>query len=200
MQAFVDKMGGDTARNQALFFLQEDPSLVQKLQNAKDPAEAQQYMNQAWRFAGYNEAGGEAGDRIATAQKLVPAVQTPETGFLSSVAPEGDGRFTTADVDAAPTAAVPEVNPLTQFPAAPEAPAPVTSKADQFKTSLGQLGRVMQAMKPPNLLPPEGTAPAPSQGSFNRDPNALKAIMAMLTNMGQSSGPQSLGQLMGGGR
>lgn len=219
MQSYVESMGGDTARNQALFFLQEDPNLVAQLQNAKDPAEAQQMMNQAWRFAGYNEAGGEAGDRIATAQKLAPAMQQPDTGMLSSVAQtpppqqvpnggllsqpmNGDGRFTVADIDPTVSSAVPlpEANPNSIFPPAPDASnmAPMDPNADK-KMALQKIGQLINSMKKPQLAPPTGTAPAPSQGSYNRDPNALKAIMAMLAGPSGPSTP-SLGQLMGGGR
>jgi len=220
MQNFGAKMGDNpnhvSARNQALFALQEDPNLINQIENSKDAAEAQQHMNNAWKFAGYDKPGGEGADRIATAQKLVPIVQTPDTGMLSSVAPtqeapppqqvpnggllsqpiNGDGRYTAADVDPTVTA-TPAADPLTQFPPAPAAPAQSQTFQDKINT-IGKLGQLAGAMKGPALEPPKGTAPAPSQGSFNRDPNALKAIMAMLTNMGQSGGPPSLGMLMGG--
>lgn len=205
MQNFAAKMGDNpnhvTPRNQALFMIQEDPNLTKKLEAAKDPTEAQNLMNRAWAFAGYDKPGNEeARDRIATANRLagIPAVQQPGAGMLSSAA-QGDGRFTTDDITSSvPTANVPVPESPPAFDASAPFPAAPPSRADQFKNGLGQLGKVMQAMKPPQLEPPGGTAPAPSQGSFNRDPNALKAIMAMLTNMGQSGGPPSLGQLMGG--
>lgn len=237
MQQFVKARGGDTVENQALFFLQEDPQLVAKLNAAEDPAAAQQMMNQAWRFAGYDRAGGEAGDRIATARRLYsdtglaqqdPNITTPPSmNTTNALNPEmmGDGRFTMTDVPGSkpmqgppivgemqgppmvdPTVtgagAQAPVDPLTEFPAAPVmgedggAVNPWTDKA----ATIGKLGQLVNSMKPPAHKPPTGTAPAPSQGSFNRDPNALKAIMAMLTNMGQSGGQPTLGMLMGGGR
>lgn len=218
MTNFGAKMGDSpdhvSPRNQALFALTEDKNLIAQLENSKDAAEAQQHMNNAWKFAGYDKPGGEAADRIATAQKLVPIVQTPDTGMLSSVAPQvprqqqgdmlssGDGRFTVADIDPTASGAVPipEANPASIFPPVPDASnmAPIDPNADK-KAALAKLGQVINAMKKPNLEPPKGTAPAPSQGSFNRDPNALKAIMAMLSGPGGPVVP-SLGQLMGGGR
>lgn len=223
MQAFGAKMGDNpdhvSPRNQALFALTEDKDLIQKLENSKDAAEAQQHMNNAWRFAGYDKAGGEAADRIATAQKLAPIVQTPDSGYLSSVAQtpppqqvpnggllsqpmNGDGRFTVADIDPTVSSAVPlpEANPNSVFPPAPDASnmTPMDPNADK-KMALQKIGQLINSMKKPQLAPPTGTAPAPSQGSYNRDPNALKAIMSMLAGPGGPSTP-TLGQLMGGGR
>jgi len=223
MQKFVTERGGDSVQNQALFFLQEDKGLISKLNNARDPAEAQQMMNQAWAFAGYDKPGNqEAQDRIATAQRLYsntplsqqdpgitqPPVMDPATA-MNPTPMGGDGKFTMGDVDptvtsaapgSAPMQGPPMVDPLTQFPAAPAAPNDPNAWLQGKVNTIGKLGQLANAMKPPMLEPPKGTAPAPSQGSFNRDPNALKAIMAMLTNMGQSGGPPSLGMLMGGGR
>lgn len=52
---------------QARFFLQENPELIQKLNNASSVQEAQQLMNNAWKFAGYDRQGGESARRIALA-------------------------------------------------------------------------------------------------------------------------------------
>lgn len=72
LRAFAQQAGDDPTRpspeTQAKFLLQEDPQLIQQLQAARSPQEAQQLMNNAWRFAGYNQPGGEAGARIASAQ------------------------------------------------------------------------------------------------------------------------------------
>jgi hypothetical protein len=69
MQRFT---GGDTsAAAQAAYFLQEDPALIQRLQNASSVEEAVSLMNNAWRFAGYDRPGGEAERRLRTAQGLV---------------------------------------------------------------------------------------------------------------------------------
>ncbi|MER8745868.1 hypothetical protein NKH54_22700 [Mesorhizobium sp. M1004] len=74
MKKFAAANGGDPDRPspqlQAQFFLQEDPTLIDRLNAAKSPAEAQQMMNNAWKFAGYDRPGGEAGRRIALANSF----------------------------------------------------------------------------------------------------------------------------------
>lgn len=76
MRSFVAENGGDPNRPspelQAKFFLQENPDLIKALNNAKSAEEAQQLMNNAWKFAGYDKPGGEAGRRIAMAANLAP--------------------------------------------------------------------------------------------------------------------------------
>ena len=71
------EQGNGSLATQAKFFMQEDPSLVAKLNGAKSPEEAMQHMNNAWRFAGYNREGGEAAARLASAGawagKMAPA-------------------------------------------------------------------------------------------------------------------------------
>lgn len=74
MKKFAADNGGDPDRPspqlQAAYFLQEDPGLIDRLNAAKSPAEAQQLMNNAWKFAGYDRPGGEAGRRIALANSF----------------------------------------------------------------------------------------------------------------------------------
>lgn len=68
MQRFT---GGDMSPEaQAAFFLQEDPQLITRLNNAGSVEEAQALMNNAWRFAGYNREGGEAQARLNTARSI----------------------------------------------------------------------------------------------------------------------------------
>ncbi|TGS47526.1 hypothetical protein EN824_07410 [Mesorhizobium sp. M8A.F.Ca.ET.181.01.1.1] len=75
MRQFAAKNGGDASNPspqlQAQFFLQEDPTLIDRLNAAKSPTEAQQIMNNAWKFAGYDRPGGEAARRIAQANSFV---------------------------------------------------------------------------------------------------------------------------------
>ena len=75
---------------QAQFLIQEDPSLIQRLQQARTPQEAQQLMNDAWRFAGYDQPGGEAGARIQTAQGMVSQFggQQPAQGGAPGAQPQ----------------------------------------------------------------------------------------------------------------
>lgn len=60
--------GDLSPEGQARFFLQEDPQLIQALNNAGSVEEAQQLMNRAWAFAGHDRPGGEAARRMAMAQ------------------------------------------------------------------------------------------------------------------------------------
>ncbi|GEC33561.1 hypothetical protein N181_25270 [Sinorhizobium fredii USDA 205] len=63
-----EQPGNISPQTQAEFFLQEDPQLIAALNNAGSVEEAQNLMNNAWKFAGYDQAGGEAARRRALAQ------------------------------------------------------------------------------------------------------------------------------------
>lgn len=65
--------GGDMSpQAQAAYFMKEDPSLITRLQGAKSVEEAQQMMNEAWKFAGYDKPNeGEAAERFATANSML---------------------------------------------------------------------------------------------------------------------------------
>lgn len=65
LQKFAQQRGEQqpSVETQALFFSQEDPTLIPRLNAAKSPQEAAQIMANAWRFAGYNRPGGEAAAR-----------------------------------------------------------------------------------------------------------------------------------------
>ncbi|OCP36733.1 phage tail tip lysozyme [Ensifer sp. LC163] len=70
-----EKQGAISPTTQAEFFLQENPALITALNNAKSVEEAQQLMNNAWKFAGYNRPGGEAANRMASANAYLPSFQ-----------------------------------------------------------------------------------------------------------------------------
>lgn len=53
------EQGNGSPETQAAFLAQEDPTLIPRLNAAKTPQEANQIMANAWRFAGYDRAGGE---------------------------------------------------------------------------------------------------------------------------------------------
>lgn len=67
--------GDLSPQGQAKFFLNEDPALIQKLNSAKSVEEAQQLMNNAWAFAGYNRPGGESARRLSYAKGYLPTFQ-----------------------------------------------------------------------------------------------------------------------------
>lgn len=70
--------GGDTSPEaQAAYLIQEDPQLMQKLNNAKSIDEAVGLMNNAWRFAGYDRPGGEAEARLNTAKSIYNSTLSP---------------------------------------------------------------------------------------------------------------------------
>ncbi|WP_322882852.1 phage tail tip lysozyme [Sinorhizobium medicae] len=78
LQAFAAKkgeQGNGSPQTQAEFLLQEDPNLVTALNGAKSTEEAQQIMNNAWKFAGYNQPGGEAANRLGYANAFLPNFQ-----------------------------------------------------------------------------------------------------------------------------
>ncbi|QRY70178.1 hypothetical protein JVX98_13190 [Ensifer sp. PDNC004] len=70
-----EKQGAISPTTQAEFFLQENPQLIAALNNAKSVEEAQQLMNEAWKFAGWNRPGGEAANRMASANAYLPNFQ-----------------------------------------------------------------------------------------------------------------------------
>ncbi|MBO9122793.1 MULTISPECIES: hypothetical protein [unclassified Rhizobium] len=57
--------GNGSPQTQAEYFLSEDPSLITRLNAAQSPEEAADLMAGAWRFAGYDQPGGEAARRRA---------------------------------------------------------------------------------------------------------------------------------------
>ncbi|WP_164740534.1 phage tail tip lysozyme [Rhizobium chutanense] len=67
-----EKPGAISPQTQAEFFLQEDPRLIARLNAATSVGEAQRLMNNAWRFAGYDQPGGEAARRTEQANSFLP--------------------------------------------------------------------------------------------------------------------------------
>ncbi|WP_165447338.1 phage tail tip lysozyme [Rhizobium beringeri] len=75
LQKFAGGTNG-TPQQQAQFFLQENPGLIAKLNNAKSVAEAQQIMNNAWAFKGYDQPGNpNAAHRLSLANSYLPRFQ-----------------------------------------------------------------------------------------------------------------------------
>lgn len=183
MQKFVQARGGDSARAQAEFFLQENPGLIQALQNARSPDEAQRLMNNAWRFAGYDKAGGEASRRIQTARARVtefggrsdPGV--PLTTPLASETPYtgGTGSFAVAEAS--------------RFPAAP----PTPTQKPQNGAGSGQgasLGMSAEETIPPEQRPSTPVAQAVEQWKVNKTTRRMRgmsraATIGALTAIGQ---------------
>lgn len=62
------EQGNGSPQTQAEFLLQENPQLIEQLNNARSPEEAANLMANAWKFAGYDQQGGEAARRRALTQ------------------------------------------------------------------------------------------------------------------------------------
>lgn len=60
--------GDLSPEGQAKFFIQENPQLIQSLNQAKSVEEAQGLINKAWAFAGHDRPGGESARRLAMAK------------------------------------------------------------------------------------------------------------------------------------
>jgi len=60
--------GNGSPKTQGEFLLVENPQLIERLNSAKSTDEAANIMADAWRFAGYDQQGGEAARRRALAQ------------------------------------------------------------------------------------------------------------------------------------
>ncbi|TDR93806.1 hypothetical protein [Enterovirga rhinocerotis] len=64
----------DPVSAQARFFLRENPSLIRQLQGAGSLEEANRLMANAWKFQGYNSAGGEFGARLGTSRSYLDQI------------------------------------------------------------------------------------------------------------------------------
>lgn len=95
-----------TPQQQAAFFLQEDPSLIQKLNNAGSLKEAQQLMNNAWAFKGYDQPGNaNAASRLNVAGQYLKQFsgdQAPQSasGYVDPQVVSGAPRQPATSADA----------------------------------------------------------------------------------------------------
>lgn len=133
---------------QAKFFLQENPQLIQALNNAGSVEEAQSLMNNAWKFAGYDQPGGEAANRLSAAQGFLPSFQgggevaaaTPEAA-IEAVSPTQGGSL--AD-EVATFEQTPEYS--SQFPGQqPAVAAQQPTAVQQVAQALPAAGQAQQA-------------------------------------------------------
>ncbi|MFW8606482.1 phage tail tip lysozyme [Rhizobium beringeri] len=133
LQKFAGGTNG-TPQQQAQFFLQENPGLIAKLNNAKSVAEAQQIMNNAWAFKGYDQPGNpNAAHRLSLANSFLPHFQGATAGAEEA----------SLDLPA---------SPIQPPPVNPPAPAPTPGYVDP---------RVMTAGRPD--APPLPAASAPGE-------------------------------------
>ena len=153
--------GDLSPEGQAKFFLQENPQLIQALNSAKSVEEAQQLMNNAWQFAGYNRPGGESARRLAMAKNYFAtefgnAPANAGAAAIEAVAPleQGDTSGTeTAYVDPMvrvvprQDASIPPQDATAPYtmasPTAPQSRAPM-----QVADASGRTGLIAQAVTP----------------------------------------------------
>ncbi len=139
--------GNGSPATQAEFFLNEDPALVAKLNSARSPQEAQSLMNNAWKFAGYDQPGGETARRMALAQnyaandfKDIPLEQgdtgAPQAGYV-------DPQVTTAFRDQPQTAAAPAAAPVQVADASGGFPAPAAPAEAPIRVDGDLLGKML---------------------------------------------------------
>lgn len=190
-----ERVGAISPQTQAEFFLNEDPQLVQALNSAQSPQEAQQLMNNAWKFAGYDQPDGETARRNALAlhyaaqfrdqpNNAAAAIDAQAPGGMGSPLTERsfDGRF-------GPTALPGQVaqgvgglaSALTESNAAGVAPQQV---ADPVQTGAVQRDPLSTANAQPISTPPAqasaGFAGVPGVQPIPRGGVPIELIQTML--------------------
>ncbi|WP_262551483.1 phage tail tip lysozyme [Agrobacterium tumefaciens] len=205
-----EEPGNISPATQAAFFVQEDPSLIQSLNSAKSAEEAQRLMNNAWKFAGYDQPGGETARRMGLASSYVPRFQggntevaslDPSAGMsaadaIKAVAPQSGGyrdpmvsapnsRGAVANALMAPAPQAAQPSPVVAALASPQASPAVASDV----LPVGEMASTTNA-----AVAPRNQTVAQALSSSPRQPEAPQYYPAAPTPPGQS-GP-SLQQIM----
>lgn len=179
---------------QGRFFLEENPELIRQLEAAQSPQEATMLMNNAWRFAGYDQQGGEAANRIQTASQFAMsgdaflpggdiAMASPPP--LSGTQPSGDdGRFTTADV-------------MTGGPAA-GMPQEQLTRGQKMANKLAQIGKTLKVPEQQQREAPRITGGLGPQVGGTYNPAQMQELFALLGPPPQQSMIPPLSQLIRG--
>lgn len=179
--------GDLSPQGQAKFFLNEDPALIQKLNSAKSVEEAQQLMNNAWAFAGYNRPGGESARRLSYAKGYLPTFQggaevaSLDPGAGMATAPHAIEAAAPASgyVDpmvSAPNSRKPVAEALAQQPVQTAQAAPVSPSGGRQGIAQALMGGPQQAQQlPENYYPPAPAAPGATSPSRQQ-------IMRVLTD------------------
>lgn len=201
--------GDLSPQGQAKFFLQENPQLIAALNNAQSVEEAQSLMNNAWKFAGYNRPGGEAGRRMSLANSFLPTFQgqgevaalTPEAA-IESIAPSS-GAIAPPAQEAPPSFDMgrfgDQMNLAEMPPNAAQLPGTLIELGANMPTAM-RGDRLPQAAPPlPNpinvgalpAMPVQEQPFAPQQPQMQQPP-------VQVAQAGQTSMPQQPQQMMGG--
>lgn len=170
LRNFAQAQGGDPSNispaTQAKFFLQENPELISKLNAAKSPEEAASLMANAWKFAGYDQAGGEAARRLGYTQGFVPKFQGQAGGTqVASLDPA-------AGMSAQPPMPAPAAQAQIQGPQPPAPPLPPPTSvpnasqvaaqppvSPQGSPAPQQLAQALTGGQPSVPAPPQGPSP-----------------------------------------
>ncbi|NKJ03476.1 phage tail tip lysozyme [Rhizobium sp. SG741] len=200
LRNFAQSQGADASNIspelQAKFFLQEDPTLIQRLNAAKSPQEAASIMANAWKFAGYDQPGGEAAKRAALTQNYY--AQQFANAQPQAAAPAGPTQVASLDPSiglpmpragaemrasnpapqAATTAA--NFNPATATPAQLNAAlgpsqAPQSGYVDPTVTTAYRQTPLAAGSGPVNPPVPSATVPATTAPALNVGPDVIAA-------------------------
>ncbi|WP_234913761.1 phage tail tip lysozyme [Sinorhizobium medicae] len=193
LQAFAAKkgeQGNGSPQTQAEFLLQEDPNLVTALNNAKSTEEAQQSMNNAWKFAGYNQPGGEAANRLGYANAFLPNFQGQQTSQ----------QVASLDPSVGMPSTPPQETALMQGPPMPSLSDEVAEfqQTPEYRAQFpGMNAPQQQAQSAPQGIPPQFQGSqqlANAQGgimpALNRGSPASPDQVAQAQAMGQQQPPQ----------
>lgn len=202
-----EKAGAISPETQAAFFLQENPALIQRLNSAKSTEEAQRIMNEAWKFAGWNQAGGEAANRLGYANSFLPAFQgqpqqvaslDPSVGMPPRTASEavtamGAGGSAPGSLSDEVAAYQQTPEYAARFPGRAVAPSFPGKQADDMDVAALPQPRTVGALPvPPNAQPMPQGIPAEFAGS-QQLANAQGGIVPALMG-GTAASPEQIAQ------
>ncbi|MBX5206686.1 hypothetical protein [Rhizobium sp. NZLR11] len=208
LQALQAANGGSngTPQQQAQFFLQENPQLISRLNNAKSVDEAQNLMNNAWAFKGYNQPGNpNAAHRLALANGFLPKFQGQGGGQEVASLDPGAGMPTSGPqnqplndlptlASASPVGKPQFVDPQETTPRAPMQGPTQAAPALPPPTTIPNSPQI--AAVPPAAPPQQVAQAAPSmapQGQFGGvDPRLIQAMSNPFLNEGQRAAVQLL--------
>lgn len=164
------EQGNGSPQTQAEFLVQEDPNLITALNNAKSVEEAQSIINRAWKFAGYDRPGGEAAERLATANAFLPKFQGQ--GQPQQVA--------SLDPSIGVPSARPQQNASAQATAAP-APPSLTEEVAAFEQTQEYRAQFPGMSAQPTQAPqPQQVAQAqPQQQARTQGPDQMTLLQAL---------------------
>lgn len=166
------EQGNGSPQTQAEFFLNEDPQLIDRLNQAKSPTEAADIIAGSWKFAGYDQQGGEAARRRALAQNYF------SNEFSGMPMEQGDTSAVAGYVD--PMVSTPNSRPSTSLPGEVAQAGPMPSQGG------GQGSNVIA----------QGVTPI-ARGGF--DPEVLSRLISnpRLRELGVAMWKQNAGQSQG---